>query len=101
MLFGGFASRVLLARFTGALMKRFRFMLVHSSTCFFIRSSDQVGITGMSLMQNRQVVFRQTLSRVESMTESSLENCGIADRVRHPGRAKDARAAERDSTIKE
>src|SRR5262249_23092942 len=61
MLFSSFASRGVLGRFISALMKRPRFGLVHSSTGCSIRSFSLVGITGMSLMQNRQVIFRQSL----------------------------------------
>jgi len=61
MLYSSFASRVMLARFTSALTKRPRFGLVHSSTGCSTQSFSLVGITGMSLMQNRQVIFRQSL----------------------------------------
>src|SRR5262245_37057906 len=66
MLFSSFASRVMLARFTSALMKRPRFVLVHSSTGCSTQSFSLVGITGMSLMQNRQVIFRRSLSPAKS-----------------------------------
>src|SRR5262245_2197566 len=54
-------------------MKRPRFGLVHSSTGCSTQSFSLVGITGVSLMQNRQVIFRQSLSRWQRILRSLIK----------------------------